>query len=64
MGTVSGNTYLTFIPRNQDALNLWLGNAAATAPVATVPVVDNLFRGIPADIASFYNERAMELDPW
>ena len=63
MGTVAGHAYLTFIPRNQDALNLWLGNAAATAPVATVPVVDNLFRGIPADIASFYNERAMELDP-
>lgn len=64
MGTVTGHAYLHFHPRNQDALNLWLGNAAAApAPVASEPVPDNLFRGIPADIASFYNERAMELDP-
>lgn len=64
-----------FTPAMQDdpRLEAWLGNGPAPAPVpAPVPVVDaaindtlvdTLFRGIPAEIASFYNERAMELAP-
>jgi hypothetical protein len=53
---------------NTVALTAWLGNgpvqADTVAPVAVqTPVADSLFRGIPAGIASFYSERAMELDP-
>ena len=53
---------------NTVALAAWLGNGPiqtdTVTPVAVqTPVADNLFRGIPADIASFYSERAMELDP-
>jgi hypothetical protein len=50
-------------------LEAWLGNGPAVAPVPVVDaaindtLVDTLFRGIPAEIASFYNERAMELAP-
>jgi hypothetical protein len=60
-----------FTPTMQDdpRLVVWLGNAAAPAPVPAVDVaindnlVDTLFLGIPNEIASFYNERAMELAP-
>ena len=53
---------------NTVALAAWLGNGPiqtdTVTPVAVqTPVADNLFRGIPAGIASFYSERAMELDP-
>lgn len=67
------NSVYRFTPTMQDdpRLTVWLGTAAAPVP-APVPVVDaatndalvdTLFRGIPAEIASFYNERAMELAP-
>lgn len=54
---------------NTAALTAWLGNATipAATPAPVVPAVasqpDTLFLGIPAEIVSFYNERAMELSP-
>ncbi len=52
---------------NNAALTAWLGNdiAPAATPAPVAPAVasqpDTLFLGIPAEIVSFYNERAMEL---
>lgn len=59
--------YYYFTPTNATALDAWLGNGAdPVAPVAAdpvVPVPDTLWRGIPSEIATFYSERAMDLDP-
>lgn len=55
-----------FTSLNATALNAWLGNSAPVAPVAVAPVAagpDSLGRGMPAELLSYYSERAMDLDP-
>lgn len=64
------NGCYSFSSINHDALEVWLGNASTPVVSAPVPAMDastndaladTLFRGVPNEIVSFYNERAMEL---
>lgn len=58
--------YYYFTPTNVTALDAWLGNGVAILEALTDPVSnepDTLWRGIPSEIATFYSERAMDLDP-
>lgn len=64
--TLRGGFY-HFTVTHPNALAAWLGNGEApVAPVAVAPVSsapDTLWRGIPSDLAGYYSERAMDLDP-
>ena len=58
--------YYRFAPTHAASLAAWQGDAApVAAPVAPVAPVaaDSLFRSMPVELAAYYSERAMDLDP-